>query len=169
MHFNIKNLIQVIAKKHDVDIVFDSEDKLVDLDANEIPKEFLDDFQKIVIPIVSETISLEVDTKDDLYKIIPKEFLDEVNPIDEKGNTLMSLSELYQAIDNNDIKQNSLQSNEAVDIKRQIFKSSYIHDEYPIYSGLEHSWRMLESDYKVIARKNTLLTTHFHRSRSTLS
>lgn len=154
MKFDINNLIQVISKKYNLELPHGSYKDLNDLDINNVPKGFLEDIQNIVVPMVTEAADLEVSTKEDLYGIIPKEYLDEIYPIDVDGKKLMSLSQLQKSIKDFDPKYCSVNTNESANRAREILKASFVHDEYFVYSGLEHSWRMLESDYKVISRED---------------
>lgn len=112
-----------------------------------MPEEFLEDVYQILGELFSaaQEGGIETDAKDDIYKVVPREYLDNVSPVDEKGEKLMSLSDLNKAMKAPESGTCKLNNNEMVDFERDKFEANYIHDNYPIYFSLENAWRMLEA------------------------
>ena len=155
MEFNIKELIRIIGNKYKLELSDEVLEDFNNANLDDLPLEFLEEVENIVVPLVSESNegNISVDSKEDFYKLVPKEYFDEVHPTDEDGKTVMSLSELREAVKFFDYEFKPFSSNEKVDSQREKLIASYVHDDYPVMTGQEHSWRILEADYQVIKRE----------------
>lgn len=154
MEILLADLVKVIGNKYG--LAFD-ENTLPDLtkyNIDTLPAGFLDEIQNFVLPLVEgqKESKVSLNSREELYDIVPKEYLDQINPIDDDGNRVLSISELYKAIRSQDNINGSFNSNEKVNAYREILKASYVHDDYPVMSGLERAWRLLEKDYEVVNR-----------------
>lgn len=156
MQFQLADLIKVIGRKYSLELNDATLDNLAKSNIDTLPTEFLQEIQNIVIPLVEnqQNSGISIDSKDELYEVVPKEYLDQINPIDDDGNKVLSMSELRQAVQSQENISEPLNSNENVDAYREKLKASYVHDDYPVMVGLEHAWRLLEKDYAVINRED---------------
>lgn len=155
MKFELTDLIKIIGKKYGLELSDGTLDDLTKINFDKLPAGFLEEIQDIVFPLVEgkQELGVSLDSREQLYELIPKEYLDQINPIDEDGKRVLSMSELRDAVQNPDNTYGSLNSNEKVNLYREKLKASYVHDDYPVMSGLEHAWRLLEKDYEVVKRE----------------
>ena len=156
MQFELTDLIKVIGRKYCLELSDEILDDLAKSNTDALPAEFLQEIKSIVFPLLEsqQDSGISIDSKEELYEVVPKEYLDEINPIDDDGEKVLSMSELRRAVQNQDNSSDPFSSNEKVNAYREKLKASYVHDDYPVMSGLEHAWRLLEKDYEVINRKD---------------
>ncbi len=156
MQFHLTDLIKVIGRKYSLELNDETLNSLAKSNIDTLPIEFLQEIQNIVIPLVEnqQKSEISIDSKEELYKVVPKEYLDQINPIDDDGKKVLSMSELRRAVQCQGNISEPFNSNEKVNEYRQKLKASYVHDDYPVMVGLEHAWRLLEKDYGVINRED---------------
>ena len=149
MKFDIIDLARVIGKKFGVEITDDFFRNLGNISEQSVPVEFLDEFLNIAEPLIpkDKDSELKIDSIEDMYKLVPKEYLDQIPLIGDDGRKVMSLEDLNKAIKLSGSEHVNLNTNENADKERELLKASFVHDEYPVYAGLEHSWRSLDSSY----------------------
>jgi len=153
MKFELKDLISVIGKKFGIEVSDDLMSNLKEMPVDDNLLEFFSELQKVVEPLMAKGGEIELQSGDQIKDIIPSEYWSEVPLIDEDGKNILSLSELEKAIHSNTVLDFS--KNENVAFEREKLKASFVHDEYPVYAGLEHSWRELQSEYyDVIERED---------------
>jgi hypothetical protein len=152
LKFDIKDLIRAIGNKQGLVISDDILSDSPSVATEPLPEAFISEVNRVLGAVFSssEEGTLEARSRNEMYELIPSAYLDEIAPIGDNGERLMSFSDLCRVMKS--VNDEKLNSNEYVDIERSKFKACYAHDDFPIYSGLEHSWRMLEADYKVIKR-----------------
>lgn len=155
MQFQLADLIKVIGRKYSLELNDETLDNLAAANFDTLPAEFLEEIQNIVIPLVEnqQNSGISIDSKEELYKVVPKEYIDQINPIDDDGKQVLSMSELRRAVLSQENMSEPFNSNEKVNAYREKLKASYVHDDYPVMVGLEHAWRLLERDYEVINRE----------------
>lgn len=155
MQFQLTDLIKVIGRKYSLELNDETLDNLAAANVDTLPAEFLQEIQNIVIPLVEnqQNSGISIDSKEELYKVVPKEYIDQINPIDDDGKQVLSMSELRRAVQSQEDMSEPFNSNEKVNAYREKLKASYVHDDYPVMVGLEHAWRLLERDYEVINRE----------------
>lgn len=155
MHFRLTDLIKIIGRKYCLELNDQTIDNLATANFDTLPAEFLEEIQNIVIPLVEnqQDSGISIDSKEELYKVVPKEYIDQINPIDDDGKQVLSMLELRRAVQSQENKYEAFNSNEKVNAYRDKLKASYVHDDYPVMVGLEHAWRLLERDYEVINRE----------------
>lgn len=156
MKFELTDLIKVIRKKYRLELSDEILDDLARSDIDTLPPEFLQEIKNIVLPLLEsqQSSGASIDTKEELYEVVPKEYLDQINPIDDDGEKVLSMSELRRAVQDQADISDPFNSNKKVNAYREKLKASYVHDDYPVLSGLEHAWRLLEKDYGVVNRED---------------
>lgn len=153
MQFQLTDLIRIIGDKYGLTFTDEISNNLAKLNPDDLPVGFLNEVQDIVLPLLEKQQNTDVNlsSKKELTEIVPYEYLEQINPIDDDGSKVFSEFELKTAVKNK--KYNFINTNEAANDYRKILKASYIHDEYPIMSALESAWRVLENNYEVIKRE----------------
>ncbi len=155
MEIDVRELIAVIANRHGIDLSDNGSDvieQLKNLSPDLLTDEFLESWNSIIAPMLERSVKNEEITREEIRELIPDDIYVHLHPIDPEGRELLSMAELRESLFKDDLFYRDRNSNEVVDKIRQHLKSSYAHDDYPIMSSLESSWKLLSEDYKVIDR-----------------
>lgn len=150
MKVTIDDIIKVIGRKYG--LIVPNNEKLKKSHLDDLPIEFWNEIHEVVVPLIENDQSKTEISENEICNKFPQEYLDELSPVLDDGSKLLSMTQLRNRIKEKIFKVESHNSNDIVDKNREILMSSYVHEEYPVLSGLEHSWKILEKDYEIINR-----------------